>query len=158
VSSEREFVVADLPWLLNLNSPVNQVLANRLIVHAKLSGKPFDRLHLAVQPDKLIDLFRPQLGCRRRDSSVHLCCAALRFRTKAHIRKRLGSHAMFGIGLQEPHFLKVLIERYFVNNLLPFLGIECPQLSSLEKELRAFAHSLSTLKKNPGESVDLYWA
>lgn len=58
VSREHELVVAYLPWLLNLNPAVSQVLANRLVVNAEVPGKPFDRLHLAVQPNKLIDLFR----------------------------------------------------------------------------------------------------
>ena len=68
-----------------------------------MPGKPFDRLQFAVEPDKLVDLFRPHLGCGRRNSLTHLCRAVLRFRTELHIRKRFSSYAIFGIGLQEPH-------------------------------------------------------
>lgn len=46
-----------------------------------------DRLQFAVALHDLIDLLKPQLGCRRQDSPTHACRAMLRFRTEPYVHK-----------------------------------------------------------------------
>jgi len=59
VSRQGEFFLTHLSGLLNLDSAVDQVFANRVVVDAKVSSKPFDLFHLAVEPNDLINLFGP---------------------------------------------------------------------------------------------------
>ena len=103
VNREREFIITHLPRLLNLDSAVDQMLTNSVMVDAQLSRKAFDRFDFLIGPNELIDLLGQQLRGRGSDSASDLWQSILRFSLDPQIHKRFSGHAMFGRTLQELH-------------------------------------------------------